>query len=68
MIADAGLAQGHFQRTRLLVGAEQDGLVAPGDLARQPRKLDFLGGGFGLGFVVGKSAQDDFGTLALLRP
>ena len=57
MIADAGLAQGHFQRARLLVGAEQNGLVAPGNPARQPGEFDFLGGGLRLLLVVGKGVQ-----------
>ena len=68
MIADAGLAQGGFQRARLLVGAEEDGLVAPGNAARQAGVFDLLGGAARLLLVVGEGVEEDFGAAAFVRP
>ena len=59
VIAHAGLAQGGFQRARLGVGAEENGLVRPGRALGQPGVFDLLDDGARLLLVVGEGVQRD---------
>ena len=68
MIADIGRAQRGFQRARLLVRAEQDRTILPGNPIREPLKLNRRHDFARLVLVVAKSVQQDFCARALAGP
>ena len=56
MIADVLLAEGHFERAGLLIGAEENRLIAPGNAASDASKLDFFDNGLRFLFVGVRAA------------
>ena len=66
MVANARLAQGGFQRARLLVGAEKNGLIPPGHALRETGKLDDFRRAPRLLLVGTEGMQRDAGPLALV--
>src|ERR1043166_6202072 len=68
MIANTGLPQGHFKRSRLLVSAEENGLVFPRNSPAQTGEFNLLDDGPRLILIGGKSIKADFCSLAVLRP
>ena len=68
MIAHVRFAQFDFQGTRLLVGAEQDGAILPGNPVRQPFEFDLSDQFPRLVLVVIVRLELDFGPVTLVGP
>ena len=57
MIAHLGLAQGGFQRTRLHIGTEQNGVILPRNAFGHPMKLNLVHNRGGLFLFIGERLQ-----------
>src|SRR6185437_13284451 len=68
MITHAGGAQGGFERTRLLVGAEQNRVAAPRNAPGEARVIDLLHYRARFLFIVIESVQNDFWAVSLVGP
>ena len=68
VVADPGLAQGGFQGPGLGVGAEENGLIGPGNSPGQSIIVDQLDDGARFLFVVGEGVEGDLRAVAHARP